>query len=83
MSSLLTDILYIKICAAFIKRRGQALDSGVGRQKGDQNEGRLQHAGPFCYGGKQALAGASVRFLGFINQSLEALQGLASLLGSG
>ena len=30
LAPLLTDILYIKICVAFIKRRGRALDSGVG-----------------------------------------------------
>lgn len=71
LAPLLTDILYIKICAAFIKRRGQALDSGMGRKRGDQNESRLQHTGPFCFSGKPALAGAPVRFLGFINQSPE------------
>ena len=55
----------------------------VGRKRGDQNESRLQHTGPFCYSGKPALAGAPVRFLGFINRSPEALDGLASLPSSG
>ena len=71
LAPLLTDILYIKICAAFIKMKGRALDSGVGRKRGDQNESRLQHAGPFCNRSKPALPGAPVRFLGFINQSSE------------